>query len=523
MLPSAFSSEPDSIEAREFEQLIQDGIIAVKNGNLTMAKKLLHQAALINSVDPRIWIWLSATTEDLEERKDYLERAVASDPSNAAAKRGLLMINGQLDKSKMMPEGASFNPETYAPSQQETPEPDESQAIQEEAASTPETPALEQAVVTEPDETEEISESAVSSPETETLAATQEATAKTYTCPNCGASISYDIQDISLVCQFCGFTTKVDQRVVDASSDQLLDAILPTERAHRWVESQSRLACEQCGVVLLLPPNQTADSCPYCGANRFITSTKTLELIDPQVISLFKVDPDAAADSIKAWLGKGWLTPDDLAAKHAGMQLHPAYYPFWLFEGTLELPWFCDVNLGTSKIPKWEAQSGSQFENFKDVLVPGLRKLSGEELTGVKPFNMEDLVEFSPDYLAGWVALTYDHPLADASLLARQQVANAVKRDLSKQVEPNRQKRNFSTGEGKWSGLTYKLALLPIYTGNYSYQKKWYRLLVNGQTGKVSGKKPVDTLKLTMLGIGGLIALIIIIVLLSFVLNRFIG
>ena len=521
MLPSAFSSEPDSIEAREFEQLIQDGIIAVKNGNLSMAKKLLHQAALINSVDPRIWIWLSATTKDLQERKEYLERAVASDPANAAAKRGLLMINEQLKKEKTMPEGAAYNPETYAPSQQAESKPDEPKVMPEEAAFTPETPAPEQTVISQQDEAGEITEEEAST--AEAFTPPQEATIKTYTCPNCGASISYDIHDISLVCQFCGFTSKVNQRVVDASTDQLLDAALPTERAHRWVESQSRLACEQCGVVLLLPANQTADSCPYCGANRFITPSKTMELIDPQVIGPFKIDPDGAADSIKAWLGKGWLAPDDLAAKHAGMQLHPAYYPFWLFEGTLELPWFCDVNLGTGKNSKWEAHSGSQFENFKDILVPGLRKLSGEELAGIKPFNMEELVEFSPDYLAGWAALTYDQLLADASLHARQQVANAIKRDLSKQVEPNRQKRNLSTGEGKWSGLTYKLALLPIYIGNYSFQKKWYRLLVNGQTGKVSGKKPVDTLKLTMLGVGGLIALIIIIVLLSFILNRLIG
>ncbi len=74
MLPPAFSTSSDSIEARDFEQLIQDGIIAVKNGNKSLAKKLLDQASLINSADARIWIWLSATTDDLQERRTYLER-----------------------------------------------------------------------------------------------------------------------------------------------------------------------------------------------------------------------------------------------------------------------------------------------------------------------------------------------------------------------------------------------------------------------------------------------------------------
>jgi Flp pilus assembly protein TadD len=77
MLPPAFTNSSDSITEREFDQLIQDGIIAVKNGNRSLAKKLLNQAALINSTDSRIWIWLSATTDDLQERRNFLERAVA--------------------------------------------------------------------------------------------------------------------------------------------------------------------------------------------------------------------------------------------------------------------------------------------------------------------------------------------------------------------------------------------------------------------------------------------------------------
>jgi len=459
MVPTEFSNTPDSISAREFDQLIQDGIIAVKNGNLSLAKKLLDQAALVNSTDPRIWIWLSATTDDLQERRNYLERAVALDPSNAAAKRGLLMVTDKLKKTFLMPEAASYAP--------------------------PETPPP------------------------------VEATIKTYLCPNCGATISYNIEETVLVCQFCGFKRKVDQAVISESSDQSLDAALPTTSAHRWADTQSRITCEHCGVVILLPPGQTADSCPYCASTRFVTSSSLVEMVDPQVIGLFKIDPQNAAKGIRTWLGKGLLAPDELAVQHAGMQLHPAYYPFWLFEGTLEVPWFCDVNEGTNKLPQWEAHTGSKFEKFKDVLIPGLRRMSPVELAGIEPFNLDELVEFSPDTLAGWVALSYDHPLADASLRAREKILKKVQRTLSRLVEPDHPKRNFSTGEGKWSGLTYKLALLPIYIGNYSFQGKRYRLLVNGQTGKVGGKKPVDTLKATMYAIAGVILLIIIIVILT--------
>jgi hypothetical protein len=464
MLPPAFSSSPDSIEAQEYEQLIQDGIIAVKNGNLSLAKKLLDQAALINSADPRIWIWLSATTDDLSERRSYLEHAVAIDPSNATAKRGLMLTTEKLDKARLMPEGASYVP-------QEAPAP-------------------------------------------------EEAKTKTFICPNCGATISYDIDEINLVCQFCGYKRKIDESVTSVSSDQVLDTVLPTTRAHRWAENQARVTCEQCGVVILLPPGQTADICPYCASTRFISTSTMMELVDPQAIGLFKIDPPKAGKSIKTWLGKGLFAPDDLAARHAGMQLHPAYYPFWIFSGTLEIPWFCDVNIGSGRLAVWEARTGSQFENFSNVLIPGLRKISHSDLAGIEPFNLNDLVEFSPDFLAGWVALTYDQPLADASLEAREKVIKKVRPSLPGLVEPNHPKRNFSIGAGKWSGLTYKLALLPIYLGNYPFQGKRYRLLVNGQTGKVSGKKPTDTLKAVMFSVIGIILFILLIAIVSIIFNR---
>ena len=467
MLPPAFSNTPDSIEALEFEQLIQDGIIAVKNGNRSLAKRLLDQAALINSADARIWIWLSATTDDLQERRGYLERAVAIDPSNATAKRGLLMIDEKLDKSHLMPEGESYKPE-------EAPSP-------------------------------------------------QEAVIKTFICPNCGAAIAFDIHETTLVCRFCGFTGKVDQRVLSESSELLLDAALPTERAHRWAESQSRLTCEQCGVVIIIPAGQTTDVCPYCASNRFITSPTLMELVDPQVIGVFKIDRQKAGNSIKAWLNKGLLAPDDLAIQHAGMQLHPAYYPFWIFSGTLEIPWFYEANVGSRRLPHFETRSGSHFEMFNDVMIPGLRKMASAEIAGIEPFNLSELVEFSPDFLAGWLALTYDHPLADASLRAREKVIKNVKSNLSSEVEPGHPKRNFGTGAGKWSGLTYKLALLPIYIGNYPFQGKRYRLYINGQTGKVSGKKPLDTLKVTVLSAGGIVILVILTAILYLLMSRFMG
>jgi len=94
----------------------------------------------------------------------------------------------------------------------------------------------------------------------------------------------------------------------------------------------------------------------------------------------------------------------------------------------------------------------------------------------------------------------YDHPLAEASLEAREQVAKRLRRELPRRVELNREKRHMTSGEINWSGMTYKLVYYPIYVGVYYYRNKLYRVLINGQTGKVGGGKPTDRVKVWAFG-----------------------
>jgi hypothetical protein len=84
------------------------------------------------------------------------------------------------------------------------------------------------------------------------------------------------------------------------------------------------------------------------------------------------------------------------------------------------------------------------------------------------------------------------------------------RRGLSGRVEPGQQRRNLQSGAGNWSDMTFKYVLLPLWVGSYSYLGKHYNILVNGQTGKVSGEKPRDRWKLAMFSIGGALILLVL-------------
>ena len=90
---------------RQFEEYLRDGVTAVKTGNLKLAENLLNRALILNKHDARPYIWLSATTSNSKEQIEYLEQAVAVDPSNATARRGLAMMVGKIDKDRLAQPG----------------------------------------------------------------------------------------------------------------------------------------------------------------------------------------------------------------------------------------------------------------------------------------------------------------------------------------------------------------------------------------------------------------------------------
>lgn len=409
-----------------------------------MAQTLLNRALLLNSADARPYLWLSTTTDDPEEQREYLEKAVAADPTNAAARRGLAMLTGKIHPSRLLEHDAA--------------------------------------------------------PEIELPEGELEAQGQTFLCPQCGGRLAFSVSRRRLTCEYCGYEGQ-GAASQDSGSDagqagQMLDFVMPTSRGHRWAVAQHRLICESCGAVSVLPPGHKAAQCAYCGSNQMVESQEGGELIGPQVIALMRLDEPDAIQRARAWLGKGFFAPDNLLPASGGVRLRPGYYSCWVFDGVVEVHWSCEVNEGSGDFEHWVSRSGVEPRFFDQVLVSGVKTLSARELSVVEPFDLEDVEAFKPEYLAGWPAILYDRSISDASLLAREQVMKQLRPQIHSVVEIGREKRNLRIGGGSWSGLTYRHILLPLWIGAYRFRGKEYHLLVNGQTGKVGGDKPRDVVKL---------------------------
>ena len=434
----------------EAESLLSQGIAAVKGGNYNHARRLLVDAARNLPNDARPWLWLSATTTDMTERYDLLSRAIVADPYDPAARRALALLNQEREN---------------------TSKPDAEQVLQE---------------------------GEIPSRQVEQI---KDAAALAFRCSRCGGSQHFSISEQTLQCTNCGDLRQMEMVYVTDTDKQSVDRAMFTRRAHAWATNQNRITCQQCGAISLTGPGWQTDQCMYCGSYRMVLSPDTIEILEPQGISILRIDSEMAQDLVRRWLKTGHLAPDDLALKSHGLELRPGYYPFWLFDGTVEVPWSCEVNMGSNRSPRWVHSRGLEFKLFDNVVVPGMERFTVKDFLALSPFNLHDALEFAPEYLAGWVAMNYDYPFSDATLTARERVMKDFQSEVYRRVEPGREKRKLMTGAGNWSDMTYKLILLPLWVGVYSFQGKSFRVLVNGQTGKVVGEKPVDRLKVALVAL----------------------
>jgi hypothetical protein len=446
---------PSTAARREAaEERFRLGRIAVKEGRLAEARAYLLKAVEIDQHHSDAWLWLSATTRDAQEQKKYLEWAVAANPANPEARRGLAILQGRLNANAVKPIGAEVEPR---------------QPTEPEAA------VVEQ----------------------------------TFNCPQCGGVMRYDPQTTDLKCERCGHIQVVEE-IPAKEVEQVLDLTLATEQGHRWAEAQRRMICQQCNATTIFPAGQTSVECPFCGSTVLLAAHDESDLLTPQAIIPMTFESEEARKYLRKWLGNGFFIPDDLAKVARTSQPRPAYIPFWVFEATVNGRWQAYVAEGYGRSRQWVWQTGEHIFFFANELVVGTKQLPPSLLVKTQPYNWEALVEYKPEYLAGWPAATYDIPLSKASLDAREHMVAKAQKELLYKAAPGKSVKDLAVSGADFGGVTYKQVLLPIWITSYTYRGKKYPILINGQTGAVAGHKPTDTVKVAIIALAAVIILLVL-------------
>ena len=148
-------------------------------------------------------------------------------------------------------------------------------------------------------------------------------------------------------------------------------------------------------------------------------------------------------------------------------------------------------------------------------LVSGSRGLKQADAERIKPFQLVALKRYQPQFLAGWLCEEYS-VAKEAALETCQREFFAREKHAIDEHLPGDTHSDLQL-HTDFSQVSSDLILLPVYLLSYRYGERLFQFLVNGQTGKVAGDKPLSSWRIGLAAtvVGILLAVLVFLFLLS--------
>lgn len=321
------------------------------------------------------------------------------------------------------------------------------------------------------------------------------------TCPNCGATVSFDPASGEMACEYCGYHCKLpDANAENAIVEIDFDSAVNTE-SFEWGAEKKTVECKTCGAVTIYDALETAAVCPFCGSTHVMPSA-TENSIAPGAVCPFAVTKAQAGERFVKWLKRKWFTPKKAKKNAQPEAFDGVYLPYWTFDSQTTSSFTCRVGYDrtvrkgdkTETVTDWRRVSGVYQEFFDDETVMASKR---HERSGVKqcePFDFSKLVPYSPQVVAGFAAERYSIGLKEGWEKAQKTIQSKLNSNISSYARRHWSadkvsSLKFST---RYDNITYKYLLVPAWISSFRYKGKLYQFVVNGQTGKVGGKAPVS-------------------------------
>ncbi|MEZ4590038.1 MAG: hypothetical protein R3D55_02675 [Chloroflexota bacterium] len=413
-------------------ELLRQGTAAAKAGDKDEAFHYLSWVLRTDSSEQQqaqAWLWLSEVYEATEDKRHCLEQVLAFDPTHGVARRGLALLDGRLQAKDVI------NPDQISQTASEEPEP---------------------------------------------------TAAEQFVCPQCAGKLQFLPDGVTLRCGFCGFEQEVGRMAAKPKQSQFGEGAFEQDFSTALAQAKGHLApvqmrtfqCNGCAVEFVLAPEAISLTCPYCDSTYVTETAVAQQIIPPHAVIPFRIAHEQAEKAIRGWLKEVGVERPRL------LPIVGIYLPLWTFDVGGEIRWGGQVKKGDN----WVPISGNHLTFSDDVRVPASKKLNGDLAQAFAGFDLDGLQAYDSRFLADWPAERHTIPLADASLQARKQTLNELRRNPHKLTLED--VHNLKLGSLGLIVESFKLALVPVWLAHYQVDGEAFEVLVNGQTGVVVGKRP---------------------------------
>ncbi len=344
---------------------------------------------------------------------------------------------------------------------------------------------------------------------------------KHFPCGDCGAKVVFKPGAVSLECPYCGSQTAIPQSEEDVEELDYESALQNLYAESETLE-QDTVKCKSCAAESTLDPHVTSSECPFCGSN-LVTPEGSKKVLKPKSLLPFHVTKEQARASFKDWITSLWFAPGALK-KYARIEsrLNGMYVPYWTYDCDAssfyrgqrgEDYWTTESYTTTEngrtvtktrrvRKTRWYSVSGNVWNTFDDILVLASHSLPRKYTLALEPWDLQNLVPYSDEYLSGFRAESYQVDLSEgfeeAKEIAQEEIYSTIRSDIGGDHQ------RIHAVRSSYDNISFKHILLPIWISAYQYQNKAYRFLVNARTGEVQGERPWSWIKIAAAAIAGL-------------------
>jgi predicted RNA-binding Zn-ribbon protein involved in translation (DUF1610 family) len=335
---------------------------------------------------------------------------------------------------------------------------------------------------------------------------------KTFDCNNCGALLEFQPNVEKLVCPYCESEVPIPSNTEEIRELDFYDFLDKVTQSAGNFEQQTS-ECKTCGAVTTFEEGIVSSECPYCDTPVVMTASSTRG-IKPKSLLPFKVDKDTALTKFRTWLKSRWFAPNKLKKYAMRGVINGVYIPHWTYDSDTSTSYtgergeyyyvtetYTTTENGQSvtktrqvRKTRWYSTSGHVSRFFNDVLVVASTSLPLSYAEALEPWDLDNLVPYSDEYLSGFKAESYKVDLRSGFDRAKQMMWPAIRSDIRSDIGGDEQRIHSHSTD--YSDITFKHILLPIWISSYRFKEKVYRFLVNARSGEVQGERPYSWIKI---------------------------
>ncbi len=330
-----------------------------------------------------------------------------------------------------------------------------------------------------------------------------------YQCASCGGELSFNAAHGKFICEYCG--SEYEEAELDKK-----DAKPSEEPAPSADDTGAQMYhCPNCGGDVITDDTTAATLCYYCHSPVVLTGRLGGDYLPKRIIP-FQFAREVAVDKFYEWTKSKWFLPKDFFSTKQIENLTGVYFPYWIIDADADVQY----TVSGEKCRHWTSgdtdytlhrvfhceRAGSV--HLEDIVKAALSKQTKTLVESIQPFDEKDLIPFNMAYLSGFQAERRDIEQAQIEAEVRNDIEYYCKKTAEATVSGYTSVNELGY-HCQPTHIDWEYGLLPVWTLNYQYKGENYYFAMNGQSGKMVGKLPVDQGKLMLVSIlGGMGAMI---------------